>query len=198
MTVSNEVRVPIEFNPRDGEDPIHHLFMRRPLRTRCGHVFDEVSILEWLQKAEEPSCPFDRRPIKKAELILDTELQQQIRTYLVNHPEEDDSEEYNELAKKYKPRGLLRNFNALCGRLAQHNWRVTLHRTHQVAIICLVISASTFIVATILSDGSNDSPQWQSFKNGSFYLMGGCGVVTAITTAEAFVHRRNSQQDRQE
>lgn len=198
MTVSNEVRIPLIFNPEDGEDPIHHVFMRDPLRTPCGHVFDKVSILAWLQKAEEPTCPFDRKPIKKAELILDTELQQQILTYLADHPEEDDSEEYERLAEQYKPRGLLRNFNAFCERLAQHNWRATLYRTHQVAIICLVISASTFIVTTFLSDGSSDSPQWQSFKNGAFYLMGGSGVVTAITTVEALVHRRNRQQDRQE
>lgn len=134
--------------------PIGQVFMRRPFKTPCGHIFEEVCILDWLRRDSHSSCPMDRRNVTKEQLVLQTSLQKEIQLYLQQHPEEDDSEDYQRLIEEHS---LLSQNNAIQLEISQrenqrnyepHHWRMTLRRTHRVALLLLTLSTTAWIFTT--------------------------------------------------
>ncbi len=170
------------------------IIMLHPMRTPCNHIFEEICINHWLKS--NSSCPIDRHVITKAELKLDVHLQKEIADYLDKHPSLKKSalKDYQDLIDQYysKKEGVGAYFKTLWKKLAGENWRVTLYRTHRIALVCLVMSASTFLIANFF-DEKPISPE--ALINDSFYLMIGSGAATAITS-ESFLHRWNTLQDR--
>lgn len=164
-------------------DSNHQVFMRRPVKTPCGHIFDELLLLAWLRR--NPSCPMDRKPITKAQLVLDTQLQKEISDYLAANPSEDDSADYQELIEKFVERkGILKYFSlqTIRKKFSEHNWKATLCRVHRVAVICLIVSASGFLLTAFIGNGNTEASSFGVFKNGCFYVACGTGGLAIITS----------------
>ena len=54
---------------RECEDPISHVLMTDPVRTRCGHIFHREGIESWLKR--HPMCPLGCGEAREEDLLPD-------------------------------------------------------------------------------------------------------------------------------
>ncbi|HSW87203.1 MAG TPA: U-box domain-containing protein [Rhabdochlamydiaceae bacterium] len=71
--------------PNDFIDPITWGWIENPVVTPCNHVFSKASITRWLHSNK--TCPIDRVPIKKEDLVELDEMKERINLYISEHPE---------------------------------------------------------------------------------------------------------------
>jgi hypothetical protein len=183
-SISGQVNISIQDN---GENlgylcPIGQIFMRHPVKTPCGHIFEEICINDWLKRST--ICPMDRRQVTKEQLVLQTDFQEEIRHYLEQHPEEDDQEEYSMLLAEYNkslsPKAILQREGH---RNLPRNWRATLQRTHRLALLFLTLSTTAWVITAFLDNDNNHvETGLVSIKNKAFCLMLASLGVTVITS----------------
>jgi hypothetical protein len=175
--------------------PIGQVFMRRPVKTPCGHIFEETCILDWL--ARDSTCPMDRYHVTKEELQLQTDLQKEIQVYLQHHPEEDDLKEYQNLVKKYEKtlsqaEPSQEEVPLIDGH--QHprrNWRRTLRHTHRLALLLLTLSATTWVISALLdNESSSTQTDSGSIKNKALCLMLASLGIT-VMSSDSVINRWN-------
>ncbi len=125
--------------------PIGYIFMREPVKTPCGHIFEKYCIYPWLEKQQ--TCPFDRIQVTKEQLVLQVDLQKEINDYLTAYPNPSDEEEYKKTLDSYRDSNDMKSsWQVMRLNFYRIDWRNTMHRSNRLAVICLFVTASTLMM----------------------------------------------------